>query len=596
MAASAITRSETIHVLYVDDDPELVETAAALLEAESGRLTVETATDADTGLDRLAATAIDCVVSDYELPGRDGVAFLEAIRDEYPDLPVILFTGSGSEAVASDAIAAGVTDYLQKGGDSSQYAVLANRIHNAVDSVVAQRERRRHIDAIQTAQEGIAILDDERFAFVNEAYAALYGYDAEDLIGDHWERVFPDEVSPDLRTEIRSTVREAGSWHGQTVGRRADGSTFTADRAVSLTDGGELVCTVRDVTDREDQASRLERTTTRLELAIEGANLGVWDWDMRTDAVRFNDKWAEMLGYSLSALEPRLETWENRVHPDDLAAVEAALAEHVDGETEYYDTEHRMRTADGDWKWIRDIGTIVERDDGEPVRAVGIHLDVDDQKRRERELEREKRRLEEFTSIVSHDLRNPLQVAAGNVELASDERDSAYLDDTMNALDRMEELIDDLLRLARLGDQVTETEVLDLAPLVDDCWGTVETADAALVNETDLTLRADPSRLRQLFENCFRNSVEHAGTGVTVTVGDLPDGFYVADDGPGIPADDRGDVFTAGYSTAAAGTGFGLSIVNRVVQAHGWTIRVTDGTAGGARFELTNVDSDPSAD
>ncbi|TKX85769.1 PAS domain S-box protein [Halorubrum sp. SS5] len=587
--------SDQIRVLHVDDDSQFVETAAALLEAEREQLTVETATSASEGLQQLAAAPVDCVVTDHVMPDLTGLEFLEAVREDHPDLPVILFTGKGSEALASDAIAAGVTEYLPKSAVSGEYGVLADKIHNAVDSVTAERERRRHLDAIETAEEGIAILDDKQFVFVNEAYADLHGYDPAELRGARWERVYPAEVVPDIGAEILPTVRETGRWHGRKPGHRADGSTFPADRVVSLTDGGKVVCTVRDVTEHERGASRLERTQTRLELAIEGANLGVWDWDMRTDEVQFNDKWAEMLGHRVTELEPHLDTWEQRVHPADLDAVEAALEAHIEGETPYYDTEHRMRTADGDWKWIRDIGKVVERDDtGEPVRAVGIHLDIDEQKQRERELERETERLAEFSSVLSHDLRNPLQVAAGNLELASDACDSEHLDATAEALARIEELVNDLLRLARSGTQVTETAAVDLAAVADECWQHVETGDATLVIETERTIHANRSRLSQLFENLFRNSVEHGGTDVTVTVDDLPDGFYVEDDGPGIPQADRSEVFGVGYSTAAEGTGFGLSIVNRVVQAHNWDVQVTDGSDGGARFEITDVNVEAS--
>jgi len=252
-----------------------------------------------------------------------------------------------------------------------------------------------------------------------------------------------------------------------------------------------------------------------------------------------------------------------------------------------------MRTADGDWKWIHDIGTIVERDDaGEPVRAVGIHLDVNEQKEHEREVKQEKQRLEEFTRIMSHDLRNPLQVAMGNVELAKDGRDNEYLDTATEALDRIEELIDDLLQLARSGHQLTGMETVELPTLIDSCWQNVETPDATLVSTTEQTVRADKSRLSQLLENLFRNAVEHGGANVTVTVGDLETGFYVQDDGPGIPDADQSDVLAVGYSTSAEGTGFGLSIVKQVAQAHDWTLSVTNSAEGGARFEITDVEID----
>jgi len=138
-----------------------------------------------------------------------------------------------------------------------------------------------------------------------------------------------------------------------------------------------------------------------LELAIEGAELGVWDWDMTTDKVEFNEQWARMLGNSLDEIEPHLDAWEERVHPDDVDDVEAALDAHIAGETDYYDTEHRMRTADGDWKWIRDVGKIFERDsDDNPVRAVGIHIDIDERKQRERKLRQFGKAVEQTAHIV----------------------------------------------------------------------------------------------------------------------------------------------------------------------------------------------------
>ena len=589
-----MSRSDSpIRVLHVDGDPDFAEVTATRLERDDDRLVVETATSARAGLDRVAAGGIGCVVSDYRLPDEDGIEFLKTIREDHSDLPFILYTGAGSEAVASAAISAGVTDYLRKESDGDQYGVLADRIHSVVAGASDRRDRQRHHEAIETAQEGISILDGDRFVYVNEAYADLYGYEPAELIGSHWRRLYPDEDVDEVRNEILPTLNDTGKWHGKTTGLRSDGGTFVEDHTLSMTEGGEIVCTVRDVTEREQQRKRLERTKTRLELAVEGANLGVWDWDMQTDEVRFNDKWAEMLGYELAEIEPLLDAWERRVHPEDIDAVEAALQAHIDGETPYYDTEHRMRTADGEWKWIRDIGKIVERnDDGEPVRSVGVHLDVSEQKRRELELEQEKTRLEEFTSIVSHDLRNPLNVASGRIELARDECDSEQLDHAADALDRMEELIGDLLRLAQSGRQINESEPIELEAVASDCWRTVETADATLVTRSDATIRGDPSRVGQLFENLFRNAVEHGGRDVTITVGSFERGFYVEDDGPGIPEADRDDVFEAGYSGSAEGTGFGLSIVRRVAEAHGWTVRVTDGAAGGARFEFTDVEFD----
>ena len=160
----------------------------------------------------------------------------------------------------------------------------------------------------------------------------------------------------------------------------------------------------------------------------------------------------------------------------------------------------------------------------------------------------------------------------------------------------METLIDDLLVLAQSGRQIDELAPVALRTLAIDCWDGVATDEATLETATDRRIRADRNRLRQVLENLFRDAVVHGGSAVTVTIGQLADGFYVEDDGPGIPADDREQIFDAGYSTARDGTGFGLSIVEEIADAHDWSIRVTEGADSGARFEVTGVASADAAE
>ncbi|AUV83414.1 hypothetical protein C2R22_18650 [Salinigranum rubrum] len=223
---------------------------------------------------------------------------------------------------------------------------------------------------------------------------------------------------------------------------------------------------------------------------------------------------------------------------------------------------------------------------------------------REKRLEAQNERLSRFASIVSHDLRSPLSVAQGRLELARTTGDDTHLDSVETAHDRMDRLIEGLLQLTIDGEGV-ETDRLDLATAARAAWQSVETTGATLVVETTRDVVADENRLRQLFENLFRNSVEHGSTGsgddvgdttVTVTVGDLDDGFFVEDDGPGIEPDRHGEVFEAGYSTSARGNGLGLRIVADVADEHGWSVTVTDGTDGGARFEFTGTDVDSQDD
>lgn len=274
-------------------------------------------------------------------------------------------------------------------------------------------------------------------------------------------------------------------------------------------------------------------------------------------------------------------------HPDDREKVTTAFQAVVASEDDTVGTvEYRHKQADGTYIWVESATSANPTPDGNYVINT---RDISDRKQREQELERQNERLDEFVGVVSHDLRNPLNIASSGLELIADESQSNQIQMVERAHDRMETLIEELLTLAREGEQVSHTEVVDLGDLALNCWKHIETGEATIAVDIDVRMQADKSRLQQLLENLMYNAVEHGGADVTITIGMLDDGFYVEDDGSGIPPDDRDQVFEAGYSTAQGGTGFGLSIVKRVVEAHQWEIRVADSIDGGARFEITGV-------
>jgi signal transduction histidine kinase len=245
-------------------------------------------------------------------------------------------------------------------------------------------------------------------------------------------------------------------------------------------------------------------------------------------------------------------------------------------------------------------------DIGGPMLARAIRYAVE-RKTREQQLERRTERLEEFASLISHELRNPLSIASGYATLAHDgETDpTTALSEIDDALDRMETLVDKLHRLTSLSSADAVAPV-SVAAAAEESWADI-TAPAATLRTADglPTIAADPTRIRSLFEQLFDNAVEHgstssrpgaddavehAGSEVTVEVGPLPeaDGFYVADDGPGIPPEERRELFEHG-STGGTDPRFGLTIVRNVVDDHGWEIRVTESDAGGARFEISDL-------
>lgn len=232
-----------------------------------------------------------------------------------------------------------------------------------------------------------------------------------------------------------------------------------------------------------------------------------------------------------------------------------------------------------------------------------VFHDITDQQRQQRELKRENEQLDQFASFISHDLRNPLDVAIGRTtvieELVDDPQVKEHLADIRASHARMIRIIQDVLTLARQGRRIDDKQAVDLSKVAASAWSHVETDGVELDITTEQSVLADADRLEQVFENLFRNSREH-GDGattepITATVGTLDDGtgFYVADDGTGIDPDLRGQVLEAGFS-GTNGTGLGLAIVSNIAEAHGWDVTVTESESGGARFDFTGVEVDAS--
>lgn len=1012
-------RADDIRVLHVDDDPSFGDLVATFLQREDDRFAVETVTSASSGLDQLAAESFDCVVSDYDMPTKNGIQFLESVRDSHPELPFILFTGKGSEEIASDAISAGVTEYLQKGRDSSQYTVLANRITNVVEqfrSRQAVTETEQKLTQIAEHTDDILFMfsgDWSELLFINPAYENLWGASIEELRND--PNTFLEYIHPDDREDAIQAMGELQSGELEYLEYRVQppdgeqrwvtGKTkpiFDSDGNVS-----RIVGYVRDITDRKEREQELERSERRYQAIFNDPNIlvGLTDTDgtvqdINQTALEYIDvPLAEVTGEPLcetplfnhsKTIQNKVEDWIDRasngeyvefeveleqpngdpyivagvvrpvtndagdvvsllisgrditkqkqreaeletvqrrfeavlentttpmfmkdtqgryifvnqaychlfglqeediigqtdteIHPTQVATtvqsndqevlergdpIEAEEEIVIDSEdrtflstkvpiydtgehsdpntpvatfgvatdiTDRIDAEQRLReerqfvhsifqslpdplyafNTDGqlirknervedvtgysstaldemhvtdffpsdqadsiaakfqtvlDEKRSTTVEAPLETNDGTriqfeftggPLQAAdgsirgvtGIGRDVTDQyereqqleelnritqdlmradtedeiieigvettrdllememssihlydegtdalvpsaitkaasdligdpptfsgddsiawrvyqrgspraiddvheepnrynpdtpvrselllplgehgilmagstspeafneqdvllgeilagglttaleqiertdqlRKRERELTKQNDRLEEFASIVTHDLRNPLGVASGHLELAATECDSEHIEHVERAHKRMEALIEDLLSLAREGETVTDVEQVSLNSLVNSCWENVETGEATLTTAIDRTVQADKSRLKQVFENLIRNAVEHGGENVSVTVGELDDGFYIADNGPGIPEPERETVFEAGHSTSEDGTGFGLSIVKQIIEAHDWDIRVTDGSEGGARFEITGIE------
>ncbi|MFD1585708.1 PAS domain S-box protein [Halorientalis brevis] len=719
-------------VLHVDDDEELRKLVSAWMGAHTEDIEIIAKRDADAALATLRSTSVDCIVSDYEMPGADGLTFLERVRESHPNLPFILFTGKGSEEIASEAISAGVTDYLQKQSGTEQYEVLVNRIRNAVErrrtQAALEESEQKYSTLVEEANDGVLIVQNGTFTFANETAATILGTTVDEVQGAS----MPSFVVPEDREILadRYVRREDG---GDVPNRyeftalRPDGERVPIELTSSrITYDGEpaVMAICRDVSERTSRERELEQYRTLVETVgdpmyvldtegritmvnegftdhagvprsqLEGAHVSEYmseeavrkgttliqellesdgrdrgrfefETDLREDRrifednvailtdeddeyvgsvgilrdvterkererdlamyqtivetipdvalaidaggtiIEINETGAEMIGRPKSEL---LGTSIPELVTDGVVA-ESALEKHVDALRDLLSADSDADEAvfefvayqdDGEERIFENRLALLPYEDAYRG-TTGIVRDITERKERERQLQRQNERLDAFADVLSHDLRNPLGVAMGRAELLRRELAdrsapgegtlTTHLDHVDRAHDRIDDIIDDVLTLARQGETVADSDRVALTTVAEDAWLHVETREATLRVPDAGAIRADPNRLTRLLENLFRNAVEHGDSNVTVTVGVTDDGFYVADDGPGIPPAERDRIFESGYSRSPDGTGYGLAIVAEIAGAHGWDVTATESASGGARFEFSSVET-----
>jgi PAS domain S-box-containing protein len=453
---------------------------------------------------------------------------------------------------------------------------------------------------VEHSTDVATIIDAEgKIAYVSPSVERVLGYEPSELVGEVGYEYQPPEDRPVVAEAIEQLHERPDE--PQTVEvrfRQADGSWCWVESRMrnhlddDVIDG--ILVVSRDVTDRKRREGELRELAGEYRALLDNSEDAIFLLDVESDGdgepqfrfERLSPSYEEQTG--LTTEEVRGKT-PAAVFGDERGRELTANYHRCVRAREPISYQEELHVTADARIWETNLAPVIT--DGDVSRIVGITRNVTERVERERQLRSRNEQLDEFASVVSHDLRNPLNVAVGRLDLLESECDSDHLPPIVRALSRMEEIVDDTLTLARQGQTVAETEPVDLGALVDACWQTVGETRASVELVADATLRGDRSRLRHVFENLFRNAVEHGGEDVTVRVGRLGDrGFFVEDDGPGIPPDDRAAVFDPGHTTGDGGTGFGLTIVNRITEAHGWSVSVAESAVGGARFEFEHVD------
>lgn len=364
-----------IEVLIVDDNPRFGELAQLFLEDEFDDIAVTTATSADEGERCLVECDIDCIVSDYQMPGRDGIEFLQAVREDSPDLPFILMTGKGDETVASRAITAGVTDYITKEAGSEHYDLLAHRIRNVVEqrrAEAAKRARNRRIRRVyERIDDGFVALDTEwRLTYMNSHATDLLGREREELLGQTIADIFPGIEDTEFYDAATDVLSEQDA---STIEERYDVlDAWIEARIYPNVDG--LSIYFRDITARKERERSLERSRKRYRALVDTAPTAIVVTDAETgEIVEANQAAERLLGYPADELAGQ---HHSTIHPEeDRQLYESLLRErldsgsglvnrHVDGSQIY------VERADGERVPVEISAQVIELADERLIQSV----------------------------------------------------------------------------------------------------------------------------------------------------------------------------------------------------------------------------------
>ena len=459
----------------------------------------------------------------------------------------------------------------------------------------------------------------------NHAAACFYGYPVERLVT---MTLFDICItSPEALQEEMALARDEQRLYFNVRHRLASGEIRDVELYSGPVHFGEralLYSIIHDITERTRQQRELIEQRRRLNDILLGTNAGTWEWSVPDGSTVFNERWAEMIGFTLAELQPTtIDTWASRCHPDDLARSNALMAQHFDGTRPYYECEARMRHRDGHWVWILDRGKVVRRDDsGQPLLMSGTHQDISAQKHAEATLmeakaaaEAASRAKSDFLANMSHEIRTPMNAVLGLLKLLGhtplDPRQADYVGKAEGAANSLLGLINDILDYSRVESGRLELEDLPfpLEALVN--------ALAVVLNEAlrskpiellfDLdpalpsVLRGDRLRLQQVLLNLASNAIKFTDQGEIVVRlsqhrdddGQLWFDLAVADTGIGIAPERQQAIFESftqaesSTSRRYGGSGLGLSISRHLVEAMGGQLSVTSALGEGARFAFS---------
>lgn len=600
----------SIRVLCIDSDPESAAHISDILEREDSRFAVESATNAGDGLDHLEQGTPDCIVSGYELPEQNAIEFLESIRENYPDLPFILYTENGNEQVASDAISAGVTEYLQRDPTNENVGIVATRIANVVDEHRTGEEAGAGQDRLEqilkTVPGCVVKLDTTgRFTYANQRAEDVLGLERSAVT----ERTYDDpewnitdldgNPIPEEELPFRRVLDTGESLYGlQHRIQWPDGSEkiLQVNGAPLFDDHGDvesLVFSLTDITERKKREQRQERYKAFLEHSP--VAIAVVD---ESGEITYQSPASErVVGTSADELTGELAF--EYLHPEDRTDVVELFSELIEDSDGSRTAEYRLEDGDGNWRWVQSTATNY-LDEPAIDGIVIASVDVTERKEYEQRIEEQRDNLETVNEVVRHDIRNDLQLVTAYVDLLAEHVDEGS--DRHEYAEKIQESAGQAVELTRKAREMTDVMLTS-----EDDRGEVRLRNSltteldevrAAYPEAIITVEGDipavdvlaDEMLGSVFRNLLINAVQHNDKPVpevTVVVENRTDTVRVrvADNGPGVPDEQREDIFGKGEKGLnSEGTGIGLYLVQTLVEGYDGDVRVTDNDPEGALF------------
>lgn len=496
---------------------------------------------------------------------------------------------------------------------------IIGTLTDITDRKLVELQNRNLILAQECTADGIALLNElGEYTYLNQAHVKMFGYEsAEDLLGKTWREIYhPDEVAR-IEEKVFAALTANGSWTGSATAKRLDGSTFPEELSLTLLPNGGLVCICRDATEKVGAAEALNASEARWQVAVESIRDGVWDADLTTGAVHLSQGWKALLGLSDDQLTTTWAELSALMHPDDVKDAAQTDDPHCILKTVQYDAEHRMRTADGTYRWLLVRGKALFNDAGQPVRMLGTAADISDRRQVHQQLlanlAREKELSEmrsQFVSMASHELRTPLAALTLTLEFLasySTRIDATALEKGLASANdsarRLSSIVDDLLLLDRVNQGQLNCAAVpvnladQIAMLASDPYFNDAQRKRFVItcNPPGLQARLDPQLLRYMLLNLLSNACKYSADDAPVMLrASQVSGavvFDVEDSGIGIKEADQDRIyslfFRGGNVGTTPGTGLGLMVVKRCVEAHCGTITLRSSAGQGTCFTIT---------